>query len=78
VRVTQIEGTRSAGATDNDFGSWRDHGAGGGGLLARNTVAGDLNLESGATGLLNDFANGQADEGWHAQFSGIGDYDCVR
>jgi hypothetical protein len=47
-------------------------------LLARNAVASDFDLESGATGLLNDFANGQADQGRHAQISGVGDDNGVR
>jgi hypothetical protein len=57
---------QSAFAADNDFGAGGHHGAGSGGLLARDAVACDLYFKAGAACLLDDLANGQADERGHA------------
>src|ERR1700733_7776268 len=63
----------SARAADNDFGAGWHHSAGRGGLLAGDAVASDLHFKAGAASLLDDFANGQTNEGGHAQLSGVGD-----
>jgi len=52
----------SRGAVHNDARSGGDHGSGGGGLLAHNTVAGDMHVESGGVGLLDHLAHGKADQ----------------
>src|SRR5665213_766024 len=58
-------------AADYDSCAGRDHGASVGDLLAGCAVAEDLDFEAGGGGLLDDLADGQADERGDPQMRGV-------